>query len=102
MSTIQGGSNIVRDGLVLYLDAANTKSYPGSGTTWSDLSLRGNNMTLVNNPTFNTSGSITFDNTDDFGYIDITSQSGLVGGNVTMQLWVKNRSEEHTSELQSH
>ena len=29
---------IVTDGLVLYLDAANTKSYSGSGTTWTDIS----------------------------------------------------------------
>jgi hypothetical protein len=43
---------IVTDGLVLYLDAANSKSYPGSGTTWSDLSRGGNNGTLVNSPTF--------------------------------------------------
>lgn len=84
--------NIVTDGLVLYLDAANTKSYPGSGTTWFDMSLYRNDMTLVNNPTFNPAGSITFDNTDDFGYIDITSTSGLQGGNVTLQLWVRNTS----------
>ena len=33
----------VTDGLVLALDAGNTKSYPGSGTTWKDLSGKGNN-----------------------------------------------------------
>jgi hypothetical protein len=38
---------IVTDGLVLCLDAANSKSYPGSGTTWTDLSGNGNNGTLV-------------------------------------------------------
>ena len=32
------GPKIVTDGLVLALDAANSKSYPGSGTTWNDLS----------------------------------------------------------------
>jgi hypothetical protein len=32
----------ITDGLVLCLDAANPKSYPGSGTTWTDLSGRGN------------------------------------------------------------
>ena len=37
---------IVTDGLVLALDAGNTKSYPGSGTTWTDLSGQGNNGTL--------------------------------------------------------
>lgn len=45
---------IVRDGLVLYLDAANPKSYSGSGTTWYDLTGNNNNATLngnTNNPT---------------------------------------------------
>jgi hypothetical protein len=52
---------IVLDGLVMCLDAANPKSYPGSGTAWADLSNNANNGTLVNNPTFNTEnlGSIT-------------------------------------------
>lgn len=81
---------IVRNGLVLYLDAANTKSYPGSGTTWFDMSLYQNHMTLVNAPTFSSASSMIFDNTDDFGYIDITSATGLQGGNVTLQLWVRN------------
>jgi hypothetical protein len=44
---------IITDGLVLYLDAANTRSYPGSGTVWTDLSRVGNNGTLTNGPTFN-------------------------------------------------
>ena len=35
------GSDIITDGLTLCLDAGNTKSYPGSGTTWSDLSNNG-------------------------------------------------------------
>lgn len=38
-------TRIVRDGLVLHLDAANVKSYPVSGTTWADLSGNGNNAT---------------------------------------------------------
>ena len=40
--------NIITNGLVLLLDAANTKSYPGSGTTWTDLSGNGNNGTNTN------------------------------------------------------
>lgn len=46
------GPHLVTDGLVLALDAANPLSYPGSGTTWRDLSGNGNNGTLVNGPTF--------------------------------------------------
>ena len=58
---------LVTDNLVLCLDAANPKSYPGSGTTWTDLSGRGNNGTLTNGPTYSSDngGSIVFDATDD-------------------------------------
>ena len=42
---------IVTDGLVLYLDSVNTKSYPGSGNTWYDLSGNGNNVQLSSPPT---------------------------------------------------
>ena len=61
-------SKVVTDGLVLYLDAANTKSYPGSGTAWSDLSRSGNNGTLTNGPTFNSArgGAIVLDGADDY------------------------------------
>lgn len=44
---------MVTGGLVLCLDAANPKSYPGSGATWTDLTGNGNNVTLVNSPTYN-------------------------------------------------
>ena len=77
MSTIGGGVNIVTDGLVLYLDAANTKSYPGSGTIWTDVSRGGNNGTLVNGPTFNSGngGSIVFDGVDDYVLVNSGSTS---------------------------
>ena len=45
-------SEIVTDGLVLNLDAGDPRSYPSSGTTWTDLSGNGNNGTLVNGPTY--------------------------------------------------
>lgn len=64
---------IITNGLVLYLDAANPKSYPGNSTTWTDLSRSGNNGTLTNGPTFNSSnnGSIVFDGVDDL--VNITN-----------------------------
>ena len=46
--------SIISNGLTLYLDAADTNSYPGFGTTWTDLSGNGNNGTIVNSPTFST------------------------------------------------
>ena len=63
---------IITDNLVLCLDAANPKSYGGSGTTWTDLSGRGNNGTLVNGVGYSGSnlGSLSFDGTND--YVSIT------------------------------
>jgi len=42
------GPQIVKDGLVFYLDGANSKSYSGTGTTWFGL-INNNNGTLANN-----------------------------------------------------
>ena len=63
---------IITDGLVLCLDAGNSKSYPGSGTTWTDLSGNGNTGTLTNGPTYS-NGAIVFDGVDD--YVQFTSTS---------------------------
>jgi hypothetical protein len=59
--------NVVTDGLTVCLDAANARSYPGSGTSWYDLSGNGKTGTLVNGPTFDggNGGSIVFDGTND-------------------------------------
>jgi hypothetical protein len=64
---------IVREGLVLDLDAAKLDSYPKFGTTWRDITFNQNNGTLVNGPTFNSlnGGSIVFDGTND--YTNITN-----------------------------
>ena len=64
MSTAEGGGNIVTDGLILYLDAANTKSIVSGSTRWNDLSRSNSNGTLINGPTFNSGngGNITFSN----------------------------------------
>jgi formylglycine-generating enzyme required for sulfatase activity len=61
-------SGIVTDGLVLWLDAGNTPSYPGSGTAWTDLSGNKNNGTLTNGPTYSSAngGSIVFDGNNDY------------------------------------
>ena len=44
------GQNIVTNGLVAYVDATNKDSYPGTGTTWYDLSGNGNNFTFSSTP----------------------------------------------------
>lgn len=60
-------NKIVTDGLVLCLDAADKKSYPGSGTVYTDRSGNGNHGTLINGPTFSSTngGSIVFDGPSD-------------------------------------
>lgn len=59
---------IVTDGLVLYYDVANPRSYPGFGTTIYDLSRNGYNGTLNNGVSYNTTngGALVFDGTDDY------------------------------------
>ena len=80
---------VVTDGLVLYLDAANTKSYPGSGITWTDLSRSGNSSELKG-PTFNSGngGSIVFDGTNDFVEIQNQIQFDQTDP-FTLSSWVK-------------
>jgi hypothetical protein len=51
------GPNIVTDGLVLALDAANTKSYISGSTTWNDLSGNNNSGSLINGPTFSSANN---------------------------------------------
>lgn len=77
------GPNIVTDGLVLSLDAGNTKSYPGSGTTWVDKSGYGNNGTLVNGPTFSSQngGSLVFDGSNDYVENDFIATTSIGNGN---------------------
>ena len=62
---------IITNELVLALDAANPKSYPGSGTTWTDLSSNQLNATLSNGPTYSSlnKGYISFDGSNDFASI---------------------------------
>lgn len=81
------GASIVRNGLVLHLDAANTKSYPGSGTTWYDLSGT-NHGTLTNGPSVNNSygGSVSFDGVDD--HVAFASNPSLTN-QITAEVWVR-------------
>lgn len=62
----------VTGGLVLALDAANTKSYPGSGSTWFDISGYGHNATLFNSPTY-ANGRFAFDGANTYGTIPSTA-----------------------------
>jgi hypothetical protein len=75
--SVAAGPDIVEDGLVLALDAANTRSYPGSGSTWSD--LIGNNNGSITSSTFVSSSpkSFRFDGSDDEIVVGDTGHTGL-------------------------
>ena len=79
--------SLVMNGLVLCLDAGNTKSYPGSGTTWTDISRNGNTGTLTNGPTYSSAngGHIVFDGSNDY----VSLSSGISStDNLTYEAWV--------------
>ena len=82
---------IVTNGLVLCLDAANTKSYPGSGTTWTDLSGRGNTGTLTNGPTYSSAngGSIVLDGVNDYVLAGRIPFTGNSTASVSWGIWVR-------------
>ena len=83
------GKSIVTDGLVFYVDAANDNSYPGTGTTWSDL-IGGNDGTLTNNPTYSSAngGSIVLDGVND--YVNCGNDTSVqITGELTQEAWFK-------------
>ena len=88
--SVYGGPEVVNSGLVLCLDAANPKSYPGSGTTWTDMSGLGNNGTLTNGPTYdaNNAGSIVFSSAGS-NYVDCSNSSIFNFTNTTVSCWFK-------------
>ena len=94
MSTVGNwrGPNIVKDGLVLYLDAGSPNSYINgiSGTSWKDISGNANNGTLTNGPTFDSGngGSIVFDGSDDY----VNFPHFDTGNSITVDVWFKKNS----------
>jgi hypothetical protein len=83
----QGVSNIVTNGLIYYLDAGRTASYPGSGSSWNDITQYHAASTLYGGPTFDGTGngSLVFDGIDD--YASVISGEGRT--TFTIGLWVK-------------
>ena len=83
------GPKIIKNGLVLALDAADKNSYIGSGTIWKDMSGNNNNATLINGPTFSSEkgGCIVFDGTNDYAQVEHTPL--LSGFSQTISLWYK-------------
>ncbi len=82
------GPDIITNGLILHLDAADRKSYPGSGTVWTDRSGNGNNGILTSGPTYSAAngGCIVFDGSDD--YVSFTT-SNLIASTVSLWVYIK-------------
>jgi hypothetical protein len=85
MSNAYGKTGIITSGLILSVDANNTSSYPGSGTTWTDLSGINNTLSLANT-TFST-GNMVFNGANSYAY-----KSGIISAPTTklsLDIWVK-------------
>lgn len=79
------GASIVTDGLILHLDAGDSASYPGTGTTWTDLSGNSNDFTLDNASAYNSTGPKYMDFNGSYGMAYISPDLS-VSGDVTYVL----------------
>lgn len=79
--------NIVTNGLVMCVDAANPRSYPGTGTSWYDISGGSLTGTLTNGVGYNSNykGILTFDGTND--YVSFPNSTSLDSQTITMESW---------------
>lgn len=80
--------SVVTTGLVLCLDAANPRSYPGSGTAWNDAMGSTTKGTLTNGPTYSSTngGGLIFDAVDD--YVELNTTNIVTGTNpFTVECW---------------
>ncbi len=84
-------SNIITDGLFLHLDAGNLAAYKGTGTTWTDLSEKGNNGTLANSPTYEIAQSGTLNFNGSTTQVSVADNPSLETGStndLTMEVWI--------------
>ena len=85
MANHYGALPIVSKGLVFCVDAKDKDSYPGSGTTWTDV-VNSRPGTITNSPTFNSSGYFDFDGSND--YVDFADHSTFEVTAVTLSVWI--------------
>jgi hypothetical protein len=86
---LQHSPSIVNNGLVFCPDAANPRSYPGTGTIWYDASGNGNTGTLTNGPVYTSgiNGYFTFDGVDDLATFPSTTSTNI-STTLTASVWV--------------
>ena len=83
--------SIISDGLIYFIDPANTRSYPGTGTS-VNLLISGTGSSLINGTGFSSinNGSFYFDGTNDYINTNQYSSSiGLTSSDFTICLWTK-------------
>jgi hypothetical protein len=82
-------NSIVTNGLVLALDAGNTKSYTSGSTNWGNLVNPLLSGSLINGPTFdrNNGGSIVFDGVNDYGIVNSVDLSNT--DKITVDVWIR-------------
>lgn len=87
--SLQHSPSIVTSGLVFCPDAANLRSYPGTGTTWYDASGNGNTGTLTNGPVYTSgiNGYFSFDGVDDLATFPSTTSTNI-STVLTASVWV--------------
>lgn len=85
------GAPVIDTSTVLWLDAGQESSYPGTGNTWTDLSTTGLHGTLVNSPTFNTLGYINYANNSTQGtsFSNSSAIHFLGTAPYTIDVWVR-------------
>jgi hypothetical protein len=83
---------IVTSGMMLCLDVGNAKSYPGSGSVWTDLSGNGNTATLISSPTYSSTegGYLTFNGTTQ--YATFVNSQTLANAATTIEMWIRTTS----------
>lgn len=83
---------IITSNLIFYYDPSNSSSYPGSGTSLTDLSINAYTATLTNGVGFNSvdgGGSFTFDGTNDYISIPNGSAAAFINQSFTFEFWLK-------------
>lgn len=88
---VDSNQKIIGSNLVLNLDAAQRRSYPTTGTTWTNLAANGVNGILTNGPTFNSAngGSFLFDASNDYVALGTGTTINVFTGDLTISVWAK-------------
>ena len=86
---LQHSPSIVTTGLVMCLDAANRRSYSGSGTAWNDVSGTGNNGTLLNGVSYESTnnGTLVFNGIDQYSSVPQSATNNITSNQITFGSW---------------